>query len=51
MIDTLRLIGASAVGMALVGIAVGSNAGAEGTTSQPRPGLTAQQTKDAIKLP
>ena len=50
MIDGLRLIGASAVGMALVGLAVGSNAGAQGTTSQPRPGLTAQQTKDAINL-
>jgi hypothetical protein len=50
MIDGLRLIGAAAVGMALVGLAVGSNAGAQGTASQPRPGLTAQQTKDAIKL-
>jgi hypothetical protein len=46
----LRLIGASAVSSVLVGLAVRSNAGAQETTSQPRPGLTAQQTKDAITL-
>jgi hypothetical protein len=45
MIVGLRLIGALAVGVALVGLA-----GAQDTTSQPRPGLTAQQTKDAVKL-
>ncbi len=50
MIDGLRLIGALAVGMALVCASGRSNAGAQGTTPQPRPGLTAQQTKDAIKL-
>jgi len=50
MIDRLRLIGASVAGMALVGLAVGSDAGAQGPSSQPRPGLTAQQTKEAINL-
>jgi hypothetical protein len=46
MIVGLRLIGT----LALVGLAVGLSAGAQDTTSQPRPGLTAQQTKDAVKL-
>jgi len=50
MIDKLRLIGGCAAAVALVGLAVGSDAGAQGTASQPRPGLTAQQTKEAIKL-
>ncbi len=38
--------------MAVLGLALGSaaSAGAQGTTPQPRPGLTAQQAKDAIKL-
>ncbi len=34
----------------MVALAIVSDAGAQGTASAPRPGLTAQQTKDAIKL-
>jgi hypothetical protein len=49
MIDMRRLPSAGVVTLGLVGLALASESGPDGTPP-PRPGLTAQQTKEAVKL-
>jgi hypothetical protein len=49
--DRLRMTSAAAVSMGLIGLALWSGAPALGQgTPRPRPGLTAQQTKEAVEL-
>jgi len=50
IIDKPKRIGAAVVSVGLVGLALGSSSGPEGQPPRPRPGLTAQQTKEAVKL-
>jgi len=50
MFDRLRLIGAAAVSVGLVGLALASATSPQGPPARPRPGLTAQQTKEAVNL-
>src|SRR6476620_7654041 len=47
--DTVRLLAAFAVSAAVVGAALAAGPEAQGPT-RPRPGLTAQQTKEAVNL-
>jgi len=50
MFDRLRWIGATAVTVALAGLALASGPSPQGPPARPRPGLTAQQTKEAVHL-
>jgi hypothetical protein len=50
MIDKLRWICAGVVSAGLVGLAAAAGSGPDGPPTRPRPGLTAQQSKDAVKL-
>ena len=50
MIDMLRWAGAGVVSLGLVGLALASALGPDEPPPRPRPGLTAQQTKEAVKL-
>ncbi len=50
MIDKRRWAGAGVVTLGLVGLAFASGPGSDEPPPRPRPGLTAQQTKEAVKL-
>jgi hypothetical protein len=50
MTDKRRWIPAALVGFAFVGLAISLNARPEDPPSRPRPGLTARQTKEAVKI-
>jgi hypothetical protein len=50
MIDKRRWASAGVVTLGLVGLALASESGPDGPPSLPRPGLTAQQAKEAVKL-
>jgi hypothetical protein len=50
MIYTRTLIPAASVGFGLVGLAISLCAGTEDPPPRPRPGLTAEQTKEAVKI-
>jgi hypothetical protein len=50
MIDKFNVIASAVVSAGLVGLALGSSSGPQGQPPRPRPGLTAQQTKEAVKL-
>ena len=50
MFDKLRWASAGVVGLGLVGLALASDPGPDEPPPRPRPGLTAQQTKEAVKL-
>jgi hypothetical protein len=50
MIKIWRIAGAAAVGMGLVGLALAAPSGPDEPPPRPRPGLTSQQSKAAVKL-
>ena len=50
MIDKRRWASAGVVSLGLVGLALASAPGSDEPPPRPRPGLTAQQTKEAVKL-
>ena len=50
MIQNRRWIPAGVVGVAFVGLAITLCSGADDPPPRPRPGLTAKQTKEAVKL-
>lgn len=50
MIDRRSWAGAGLVSLVLVGLGLASGSGSDGPPARPRPGLTAQQTKEAVKL-
>jgi hypothetical protein len=50
MIDKRRWAGAGVATLGLVGVALASGPGSDEPPPRPRPGLTSQQTKEAVKL-
>jgi hypothetical protein len=50
MIDKRRWAGAGVATLALIGVALASGPGSDEPPPRPRPGLTSQQTKEAVKL-